>query len=151
MDNSLPLSSSFSFARFWPRNERTSTIEVKYNFFNFLSLSLSSSPSSSPLRYSCKIGASKQPSLEEISSKNFLFILSSLFFLFQKTNKLLPNSFMEWRRKGAAWGMTTWEHAVWAWAFPHCRALPLLAQRLITLVLMMINSCSYSTNDLVFI
>ena len=27
----------------------------------------------------------------------------------------------------------------------------LLAQRLITLVLMMINSCSYSTNDLVFI
>ena len=55
-----------------------------------------------------------------------------------------------WVKGELLWSFTLIHAYITPWVLSSSKWGRLLAQRLITLVLMMINSCSYSTNDLVF-
>ena len=56
-----------------------------------------------------------------------------------------------WVKGELLWSFTLIHAFITSWVLSSSKRGRLLAQRSITLVLMMINSCSYSTNDLVFI
>ena len=55
-----------------------------------------------------------------------------------------------WVKGKLLWSLTLIHAYITPWVLSSSKRGRLLAQRPITLVLMMINSCSYSTNDLVF-
>ena len=55
-----------------------------------------------------------------------------------------------WVKAELLWSLTLIHEYITPWVLSSSKRGRLLAQRPITLVLMMINSCSYSTNDLVF-
>ena len=55
-----------------------------------------------------------------------------------------------WVKGELLWSLTLIHAYIIPWVLSSSKRGRLLAQRPITLVLMMINSCSYSTNDLVF-
>ena len=56
-----------------------------------------------------------------------------------------------WVKGELPWSLSLIHANITLWVLSSSKRVRLLAQRPITLVLMMINSCSYSTNDLVFI
>ena len=55
-----------------------------------------------------------------------------------------------WVKGELLWSFTLIHAYITSWVLSSSKRARLLARRPITLVLMMINSCSYSTNDLVF-
>ena len=55
-----------------------------------------------------------------------------------------------WVKGELLWSFTLIHAYITSWVLSSSKRGRLLAQKPITLVLMMINSCSYSTNDLVF-
>ena len=91
MDNSLPLSSSFSSARFWLWGGEELDNQGKVQTLIFFPLPLFPSPSSFPLPSSCKTVANKLLSLEEVISSLLPFIFSSSLLLLSSFSFKKPN------------------------------------------------------------
>ena len=84
----------------------------------------------------------------------FISLVSNIMFMYiyvEHSRHIFIVYCYAWAKGELLWSLTLIHTYITQWVLSSSKRGRLLTQRPITLVLMMINSCSYSTNDLVFI